>query len=55
MIKKVRSPKSIRVKTSGQATRPTTPHVSINKKKEDIKKVDIPKGPDEVDIDDIIL
>lgn len=54
MVKKVRSPKSIRVKTSGQATRSNVPNVSVNKKKE-IKPIESKPGPEEINIDDIIL
>ena len=53
MVKKVRSPKSIKIKTSGQATRPTRPNIPVNKEKV-IKKPELP-GPDEINIDDIIL
>lgn len=52
MVKKVRTPGAAKVKTSSQATRNTRPITNVNKAP---NPKPVEKGPDEVDIDDIIL
>lgn len=55
MVKKVRKPGQARVKTSKMATRTSKPVVEITRKQEIGGQEKAAVGPEEVNIDDIIL
>ena len=52
MVKKIKKPSQAKIKTASQTTRVSRPNVAMNKK---APKQKVEKGPDAVNIDDIIL